>query len=194
MKKGNTIVVNMKVVAVESMQEYQKDMQQKQAEMMKKMDEQKAQQAPVDDKILQDYFAKNNIKPMKTADGLYYVIEKEGKGEKAKAGEMVTMNYTGKTLDGKTFDSNTDPAFKHTEPFKFPLGQGRVIPGWDEGVQLLNKGSKATLYIPSPLAYGPQGSRPNIEPNTILMFDVEVVDIEAAPKNPAPAANEAPAQ
>ncbi len=90
------------------------------------------------------------------------------------------MKYTGKTLDGTPFDSNVDPKFGHVEPFKFVIGTGQVIPGWDEGVALLNKGAKGKLYIPSPLAYGPQGP-PAIGANAVLVFDVEVVNIAAAP-------------
>ena len=126
--------------------------------------------------------------PQKTASGLYYEITKKGTGENAKPGQTAIMNYTGKTLDGKTFDSNTDPEFKHTEPLPVQVGAGRVIKGWDEGVQLLNKGSKATFYIPSPLAYGPQDQGPNLPANSILIFDVEVTDIKAG--SPAPMARQ----
>src|SRR5690606_5379895 len=123
-------------------------------------------QVGIDDKKLQEYFAQNNINAQKTESGLYYVIEKEGSGPTASAGQDVTVNYTGKTMDGKTFDSNVDPQFQHVEPFTFKLGQGQVIRGWDEGVALLKKGSKAKLYIPSPLAYGTQDRSPSIPPNS----------------------------
>lgn len=137
-----------------------------------------AQQNTVDDKLLQEYFAKNNIKAQKTASGLYYKITTPGSGENAKAGQTVTVNYTGKTMDGKTFDSNVDSAFNHVEPFKFSLGQGQVIKGWDEGITLLKKGGKGTLYIPSSMAYGANSPSPAIPANAILIFDVEVVDAE----------------
>ena len=135
-------------------------------------------QDDIDEKLLQDYFKEKKIKPMKTASGLYYTITKKGKGVNAKDGQTVSVNYTGKTLDGKAFDSNTDSAFHHRDPLKFELGKGRVIKGWDEGLALLNKGSKATLYIPSRLAYGPQGQGKRIPPNAILMFDVELLDMK----------------
>ncbi len=135
-------------------------------------------QAKIDDKLLQDYFKANDIHPTKTASGLYYTISQKGLGDFAKPGKKVTMNYTGKTLDGKTFDSNTDPQFKHVQPFTFELGKGMVIKGWDEGVQLLKLGSKGTFYIPSGLAYGAQGAGGQIPPNTVLMFDVEVTGID----------------
>jgi FKBP-type peptidyl-prolyl cis-trans isomerase FkpA len=135
------------------------------------------QQKGIDDKLLQDYFAKNNIKPLKTASGLYYTIEKEGTGEKIKSGLSVTVNYTGMFIDGKKFDSNTDPEFKHTTPFDLEVGVGHVIKGWDEGLQLLKKGSKATLYIPSVLAYGSMGRGQQMPPNAILIFEVEVLKV-----------------
>jgi FKBP-type peptidyl-prolyl cis-trans isomerase len=131
-----------------------------------------------DDKLLQDYFAKNHIKATKTASGLYYIIKKKGTGANAQKGQTVSMNYLGKLLDGTKFDGNVDenynPAPGRT-PFSFKLGVGQVIQGWDEGVQLLNKGCRATLYLPSHLAYGPNGTGP-IPPNAVLLFDVEMLD------------------
>lgn len=135
------------------------------------------QQKSTDDQLLQQYFTQNKIKPLKTASGLYYVINKPGTGATPKAGQTVTVNYTGKLMDGEVFDSNVDPKFQHVQPFSFAIGQGQVIKGWDEGVALLKKGGKATLYIPSYLAYGPNGQGP-IKPNSILIFDVEVKDIK----------------
>jgi FKBP-type peptidyl-prolyl cis-trans isomerase FkpA len=130
-------------------------------------------QVAIDDKTLQLYFAKNNLHPTKTSSGLYYVITQKGMGDNAKTGKKVTMNYTGKLLDGTVFDSNIDPKFGHVQPFTFPLGQGQVIKGWDEGVQLLNMGSKATFFILSSLAYGEHGTGP-IPANAVLIFDVEL--------------------
>ena len=165
------------VISVKPIEEYQKEMQVKQAEMEKEMQAHAGQQAPIDDKILRDYFAKNNITPQKTASGLYYTITKEGTGEKAKSGQKVSMSYLGKTLDGKKFDANVDENFHNIKPFSFTLGVGQVIKGWDEGVALLSKGGKATFYIPSSLAYGPQAMGAAIPANSNLIFDVEVLDI-----------------
>ncbi len=174
LKKGKKIIVNMSVVSIKSMDEMQKEMQQKALTQMS-----------TDDKLLQDYFAKNNLKPEKTASGMYYSITTPGKGETAKPGQMVSMNYIGKTLEGKQFDANMDENFKPIpgKEFSFPLGAGRVIKGWDEGVQLLNKGAKANFYIPSPLAYGPQAMGPELPANSVLVFNVEVLDIKEADNN-----------
>ncbi len=90
------------------------------------------------------------------------------------------MNYIGKTLNGNVFDKNVDSAFNNIRPFSFALGTGKVIKGWDEGIALLNKGSKATFYIPSALAYGPQAPSRAIGANAVLLFDVELTDIKKA--------------
>jgi FKBP-type peptidyl-prolyl cis-trans isomerase len=141
--------------------------------------EQKAsaeKQVGIDEKLITDFLAKNNIKATRTPSGLYYKVDKMGTGGTPKTGNTVSMNYTGMTLDGTKFDSNTDPEFKHVQPFEFKLGTGQVIKGWDEGIALMPKGSKGTLYIPSTMAYGAQSPTPLIPANSVLMFDVEVVD------------------
>ncbi|MBS1772091.1 MAG: FKBP-type peptidyl-prolyl cis-trans isomerase [Bacteroidetes bacterium] len=155
---------------------------------VKTQEEKKAQMAAaavkqkeIDEKLLQDYFTKNNIKPMKTASGLYYTIEKPGTGGKPSLGDTVSANYTGKLMDGTAFDSNVDPMFQHVQPFEFPVGMRRVIPGWDEGFMLLNKGAKGTLYIPSALAYGANSPDPKkIPANSCMIFTVELVDFKSA--------------
>ncbi len=167
------------------------------AQMKQEQETKAAAQKGVDDKIIQDYLAKNNIKASKTESGLYYKVDKEGTGAKPTPGQKVTVNYTGKFLDGEAFDSNLDPKFQHVQPFDFPLGQGRVIKGWDEGIALFSKGGKGTLYIPSTLAYGSNAQGP-IKANSVLMFDIELVDITADAPAPtsqfeaAPPKEEAP--
>lgn len=147
-------------------------------EMQAEQDAANSAQLSTDDQTLQAYLTKNNITAQKTASGLYYVITQEGTGDLIKAGQTAEMKYIGKTLDGKTFDANMGPDAKHTEVFPVPVGQGQVIRGWDEGLQLLKKGSKATFYIPSPLAYGKQAMGDMLPANSILIFDVEVVNVK----------------
>ena len=147
------------------------------AEEKKENEKKSNAQKAIDDKALQDYFKKNNLKPLKTASGLYYVILKDGAGATAKPGETVSVNYSGRLIDGKPFDSNEDSAYHHVEPFNVQVGKGGVIKGWDEGLQLLKKGTKATLFIPSGLAYGPQERNP-IPANAILVFDMTILDIK----------------
>lgn len=145
--------------------------------MQEDMERQMAAQIEIDDKKLQEYFAANKINAVKTPSGLYYTINKNGSGPLPQTGDRVSMNYTGRLLTGETFDSNVDPQFQHVEPFWFNLGTRQVIAGWDEGIALLPKGTIATLYIPSSLAYGAQSPSPIIPANSILIFDVEVVDV-----------------
>ena len=111
---------------------------------------------------------------MKTASGLEYVETLAGTGAQAKAGDVVRVHYTGKFLDGKVFDSSVSRG----EPLEFPLGKGRVIRGWDEGIALMKVGGKATLTIPPQLAYGESGAGGVIPPNATLVFDVELVGIK----------------
>jgi FKBP-type peptidyl-prolyl cis-trans isomerase FkpA len=138
-----------------------------------------------DDKTLQEYFSKNNIHPVKSPEGTYVEILQPGTGNNIDTSVIVLVNYTGRTLDGNVFDSNTDSSLVHhpVEPrlnvnMTGERGLGlTVIKGWTAGLKLLNKGAKAKFYIPSTLAYGPRGSGEKIPPNSILIFDIEVMDI-----------------
>jgi FKBP-type peptidyl-prolyl cis-trans isomerase len=107
-----------------------------------------------------------------TPSGMMVAITKKGTGAAPVAGTKVKVHYTGTLLDGKKFDSSVDRG----EPFQFVLGAGQVIKGWDEGIALLTKGAKATLMLPSSLAYGARGAGGSIPPNTPLIFEVELVD------------------
>jgi FKBP-type peptidyl-prolyl cis-trans isomerase FkpA len=137
-----------------------------------------AAQIGVDDQLIQDYLKKNNIKATKTASGLYYSVTEPGSGEVIKAGQTAQVMYVGKLLNGSIFDANMGADAKHTDPLPVAVGQGRVIKGWDEGLALLKKGSKATFYIPSPLAYGAQSPSPAIPANSVLVFDVDIKDVQ----------------
>ena len=108
-----------------------------------------------------------------TDSGLKYKVEKKGDGgEKPKATSMVTVHYEGKLLNGKIFDSS----YKRGQPSSFPLDQ--VIPGWTEGVQLMDKGSIYIFKIPSELAYGSRGAGSDIPPDSPLIFKIELVDFK----------------
>ena len=106
-----------------------------------------------------------------TSTGLQYIVDKEGTGAQPTAEDEVTVHYTGKLLDGTVFDSSVNRG----EPATFPLN--RVIPGWTEGVQLMKEGAKYTFFIPSDLAYGPQGVPNAIPPHSTLIFDVELIKV-----------------
>ncbi|MDR3162067.1 MAG: FKBP-type peptidyl-prolyl cis-trans isomerase [Spirochaetaceae bacterium] len=107
-----------------------------------------------------------------TASGLQYEVITAGNGRKPGETDVVSVNYKGSLIDGTVFDSSYDRG----EPVEFPLNQ--VIPGWSEGIQLMNVGSTYRLYIPSDLAYGEQGAQNVIPPNSVLIFEVELLSIE----------------
>lgn len=116
-----------------------------------------------------------------TASGLQYTQVAAGTGPKPQPGQVVTVHYTGSLQDGTVFDSS----YNRGEPIRFALGMGMVIPGWDEGIAMMNQGGQAILVIPPNLAYGERGAGGVIPPNATLVFDVELVDIQpGAPDAP----------
>jgi len=117
-------------------------------------------------------------KKMTTASGLQITDTVVGTGVSPKTGQTCVMHYTGwlytNGIKGKKFDSSVDRG----EPFEFPIGVGRVIKGWDEGVASMNVGGKRTLIIPPALGYGASGAGGVIPPNAVLMFDVELLGVK----------------
>lgn len=149
-------------------QEY---MVRKQGEAQKKLEEKAKTNKTAGEAWLAENAKKEGVKT--TASGLQYKVIREGSGESPKATDTVVVNYEGKLIDGKVFDSS----YERGEPISFPLNQ--VIPGWTEGLQLMKPGAEYELYIPSDLAYGETGN-PEIEPNSVLIFKVELLTEEQA--------------
>ncbi len=182
-KKGHYLLTTIKVIDIHKSASAADSARVKAMELAQaRMKAQQEEQIKKDDKILQDLFAKNKTKVVKGELGTYVEIITPGVGPNADTSSVVKINYTGKTMEGKTFDSNTDPAFNHVQPLLANLTNDpslgmRVVEGWNDGLKLLNKGAKAKFYIPSSLAYGPQGNGGDIAPNAILIFDIEVLDI-----------------
>lgn len=164
-KSGDFATWTITMYSLKTMEEHKKD-----------MENHKNEQAKIDDKLINEYLTKNKLNATKTPSGVYIIFHEEGFDETPKKGQKVTVNYTGKLLDSTVFDSNTDPAFNHVQPFTFTLQAGQVIKGWDEGVSLMRRKSKATIIIPSTLAYGEKSPGPQIPANSILIFDIELLD------------------
>ncbi|UCG27170.1 MAG: FKBP-type peptidyl-prolyl cis-trans isomerase [Bacteroidales bacterium] len=121
-------------------------------------------------RLLQEFIENNNISISPTVSGLYYIETETGTGNQPQSGETVAVHYTGWLMDSTMFDSSAGEA-----PFTFTLGVGYVIPGWDEGIVLMKRGGKASLIIPSWLAYGSEGAGSSIPPYSTLLFDVELL-------------------
>lgn len=165
-----------------SQEDMQKIMQEVQTKAMAKQEEEQKKQSEANIAAGQKYLEENKVKEgvTTTASGLQYKVITEGKGAKPKATDTVTVNYTGKLIDGTEFDSSA----KNGGPVSFPLDG--VIAGWTEALQLMPQGSKWEIVIPSDLAYGAGGQGP-IPPSSTLVFEVELLEIKA----PEAAAEEA---
>ena len=148
-----------------------------------------SKQLVIDTKLIDDYLAENKITAEKSESGLRYVVVTPGQGENGKPGQVAKVVYSGRLLDGKYFDSNNkevaqanglyNPAREPYSPYEVTIDQSSVIKGWHEALKLINKGAKVTFYIPSTLAYGPQGRQGSIiKGNSILVFDMELVDLK----------------
>jgi FKBP-type peptidyl-prolyl cis-trans isomerase FklB len=135
-------------------------------------------------KFLEENKQKEGVKT--TPSGLQYKVITSGNGLSPKADDTVTVHYKGTLIDGKQFDSSLDRG----EPATFTVN--RVIKGWTEALQLMKIGDKWQIYIPSELAYGPRGNGPNIPPNSVLVFDVELLGIQPPATQPAASATPPP--
>ncbi len=149
-------------------------MQRFQMEMMTKQQEKMRKEGDENKKKGDEFLAANKNKPgvQTTASGLQYKVIKEGNGPIPNEKSKLTAHYKGMLIDGKVFDSSYD----RNQPFE--LTMGGVIPGWQEALKLMKEGSKWELYIPSDLAYGPQGAPPTIPPNSVLIFELELLKVE----------------
>jgi len=189
--KGSLLTFEVKLKKVTSKADVEKERAKKMEEQNALMEKKKEEESAVFAK----YLADNKVTVKPTASGLYYVETTKGTGPKPTKGSKVKVNYTGRLMDGTVFDTSDKETAKKAnlyderrpyEPIEFVLGEGQVIPGWDEGIMLMSKGSKGKLILPSAIAYGPQGGGP-IPPYSPLAFDVELVSFGPAEAPAAPA-------
>lgn len=149
------------------------------------------EQAAKDSVAIEAYLAKNNITAQKTESGLYYVITTPGQGENGKPKQIAKVDYAGYTLEGVYFDTNIKAVamekglynaeqekFRPYAPYDVTIDRSQVIKGWHEALKVLNKGSKATIFVPSAMGYGTQRKSEIIKENEVLIFDLEIVDLQ----------------
>ncbi len=168
-KQGNDVKFYVKLLKIQPKEEFQKEMQAK-FEAEAKVN---AERARKEDSLIKIYMAEHQLTGSPSKSGLYYIETRKGEGPKAEPGKTVVVHYTGKLLDGTVFDSSVGKP----DPFSFPLGKNKVIRGWEEGIANMHKGGKAILIIPSKMAYG-EGSVGKIPANSVLMFEVELLDVK----------------
>ena len=133
------------------------------------------------------YLKENSITVAPEESGIYFISNKKGSGKTIAQGQTVKVNYVGKLLNGKLFDTNIESIAKENnvynpqrpyEPMEVPAGKGQLIPGFDEALLMMKKGGKATVIIPFAQAYGSRDMSPDIPAYSTLVFDIEIVDAE----------------
>ncbi len=143
-------------------------------------------QMAIDIEIIDKFLAENGLEAETTEAGVRYIINEQGDGPKPELGENVAVHYAGRLLSGEYFDTSMEEVAKaqglytaqrQYQPYPIQIWSSPVISGWHDGISQLNEGTKATLYIPSPMAYGPRDRSDVIVANSILVFDVELVKV-----------------
>jgi FKBP-type peptidyl-prolyl cis-trans isomerase FkpA len=186
LEEETPIYVHLHLQDVIDRETFNKQQQEKHNEMMEKRKQQDKIQLPKDLQAIRTYLTANKIKALSTPSGLHYSIVKPGQGAHPIAGQIVHVNYIGKTLEGQIVDTSFPELAKahhiynekrNYGPLIFKVGEEQIIPGLTEGVQLTRKGGKTRLFIPSTLAFRNM-ELDNIKPHSNLVFDIELVEIE----------------
>jgi FKBP-type peptidyl-prolyl cis-trans isomerase len=188
-KKGQDIKVTIKVLEVYKTAEEAQAVANKdrvagaadrERQMLEQMRKDTAFQSSIgrDSRLIEAHLASKGVSASKTDMGVYVQMIQAGQGAKPAAGQYANIKYRGTDLNGKKFDEGTYP---------MQIGMGGSIPGFENGVKQFSKGGKGVIYVPSILGYGPQGQPPVIQPNQILVFEIELLDISDRPIQPSAA-------
>ena len=161
-------------IQVDEIQKIRKGIYEKETALMNYEDSiHRIKQSKIDSAILENYLVERGIETTRTSEGVHIKMMKKGTGPIAKHGSTVTIDYIGRLLDERIFNDS----YKTNDPMSFVLGFREVIRGWDDTIKGMAEGTKATLYIPSTMAYGNKQSGPMVTPNSILIYDIEVVKV-----------------
>lgn len=171
---NSPLIFDIEVVASTDEATYMESQKAAQLKMQAEEDARRSQQGKIDKAIIEKYVADNKLKVKYLPSGLAYYMTEEGTGDLIQPGKTAVVHYTGKLLDGTKFDSSKD----RNQPFPVQVGANRVIQGWEQGLQVFKVGDKGTLIIPSTLAYGERGAGGMIQPNAVLIFDIEVLEVK----------------
>ena len=173
------LIYEIELLKIMDSKQYNQFMKELEVKERKAFEKRKKDQFTADKKIIQKYAVKNKLKTKRLPSGVSYAFKKKkkGKGDIAKDGDFLEVHYEGRLVDGTVFDSSFDG-----EPFKFQLGKGKVIRGWDDALKNFKKGSEGWILIPSELAYGPRSIREgkiHIPANSVLIFRIKVLKIKS---------------
>jgi peptidylprolyl isomerase len=176
----SSLIYEIEILQVMSVAEYDEYMRSLEDKDRKAFEKRVKEQFETDKKLINEYAINHKYKVQRAPSGLSYLITKNGKGSTSKEGDEVTVSYEGFLINDKVFDTTKDK-----EPFKFTLGEGKVIEGWEEGLKYFNKGSEGYLFIPSQMAYGAtplEDEKISIPAYSVLVFKIQVVDIKPKAK------------
>jgi FKBP-type peptidyl-prolyl cis-trans isomerase FkpA len=186
LEETTPIYVHLHLKDIKSEKEFRKIQEENYKALLEESKKKAKEQLPNDLETIKKHLTTNKINALSTPSGLHYVIDKPGNGDLPQKGDTVVVHYTGKTLNGKVFDTSLQEIAvanqihddkRQYKPLIFIIGQESVLPGFEEGVQLLRKGGKARLFVPSVLAYRDMELGANIKPNSSLMFDIELKNL-----------------
>ena len=169
------LIFNIQIIQTEDEATYQQEQKKRMLKLQAEAEARSEAQAKIDQKVIEDYIHTKQLKNVKfLPSGLAYYMEKEGDGKQVTKGSTAVVHYTGMLLDGTKFDSSKD----RNQPFAVQVGANRVIQGWEQGLPLFKAGGKGVLIIPSRLGYGERGAGGIIKPNSVLIFEIEVLEVK----------------